>query len=452
MRAVRFVRRFGSAIYPTGGIFPRLDFEFITKNAQELQANANRRNASVDVQKVVAQWEALQRLRKEVNLLRGRRNTLSWSMIKLGAKEKAEAEQEGRELKKRLAILEPEIDLTEHELYVQAAKLPNITHASVGDVPITLRTSSSIEELDFSKQGFTPMSHLEIGSAHDLFDFETATEIAGPRFVIFKHEAALLELALVNFTLQKLVSKGFTPCLTPDLAIPDLVSGTGFQPRSSTEKQTFEIRDHELCLVGTSEIPLAGMYRNKILKEHDFPLKLAAFSHCFRTEVGHAGQATKGAYRLHQFSKVEMFGLCLPSQSEQMFEELVAVQEELFKDLGLHYRVLEMPAHDLGAPAARKIDIEAWMPQHAGGSFGEISSASNCTDYQSRRLAIRYKDPALGKSQYVHTLNATGCAVPRLIVALLEQHQQQDGTVAIPACLQPFMLGAKQIPFLPRKK
>lgn len=454
-------RRFGTAAYPEGSIFPRLDFNLIKNSADQIQKNADRRQSAVDVAKIVHQWDLFQNKRKEVTALRSKRKSLSSTSIGMQAPSDTESQavaeekkEQGRDVKKQMALLETELENAENELYTLAARLPNNTHAAVGDQPITLRQFLSQNDLTFSKEGFTPASHMDIGAAHDLFDFETATNIAGSKFVVFKNEAALLELALVNFTLQKLISKGFTPCLPPDLAQSNLLEGTGFQPRSSNEKQTFEIRDHNLCLIGTSEIPLAAMYRNRIIKpdKEELPIRLCAFSHCFRTEVGHTGAATKGAYRLHQFSKVEMFALSTPAQSDQVFDELVSIQEEIFQELQLHYRVLEMPADDLGHPAARKIDIEAWMPQHAGGSYGEISSASNCTDYQSRRLAIRYKDAALDKNQYVHTLNATGCAVPRLIVAILEQHQQKDGTVKLPTCLTPFMMGATQIPFLPRKR
>lgn len=259
----------------------------------------------------------------------------------------------------------------------------------------------------------------------------------------------MLELALVNYAMQTMVKKGFTPYLPPDLTHTDLLHGTGFQPRSDEHNQSYTVKTSPpLTLIGTSEIPMAGLFRNQILSISDIPKRLVAFSHCFRNEAGGLGQATKGIYRVHQFSKVELFAVTAPEDSERMFEELVDAQEELYKGLELHYRVIDVPADDLGHPAHRKIDMEAYMPGHAGGTYGEISSASNCTDYQSRRLNIRFKESQQSRTRFVHTLNATACAIPRLILSIMEQHQQADGTIRIPRALSPFLMGAERIPFI----
>ncbi|KAK9809278.1 hypothetical protein WJX73_000344 [Symbiochloris irregularis] len=245
----------------------------------------------------------------------------------------------------------------------------------------------------------------------------------------------------------------------PNLTHPEVPRGVlekcGFQPRAENT-QVYSIMDSSLCLTGTAEVPLGGLYMDQIIPEEQLPIKLAGFGHCFRTEAGAAGAASKGLYRVHQFSKVELFVLCTPSQSEAVLDELKAFEEDLFTQLGLHFKVLDMPTGDLGAPAYRKFDIEAWMPGLQ--RYGEISSASNCTDYQSRRLNIRFRpgtSPADKKSasgskgkvstEFVHTLNATACAVPRLIVAILENFQQADGSVLVPPPLQPFMGGMTKI-------
>lgn len=258
----------------------------------------------------------------------------------------------------------------------------------------------------------------------------------------------------VNYAMQKICSKGFDPIITPDLVRSTVLEKCGFQPRGEGT-QVYSVENSELCLTGTAEIPLGGMFMDQILPEESLPIKVAAYGRCFRTEAGAAGAAGKGLYRVHQFSKVEMFVVCTPEQSEQLHKELIDIEVEMFQELGLHFQVLDMPSCDLGAPAYRKFDIEAWMPGLQ--RYGEVSSASNCTDYQSRRLNIRYRpsEPASegdknkkkkkAPTQFVHTLNGTGCAVPRMIVAILENNQQEDGSIVIPEALRPFMMGRSRI-------
>jgi len=247
----------------------------------------------------------------------------------------------------------------------------------------------------------------------------------------------------------KAVARGYTPMITPDLVRTEVLEKCGFQPRAENT-QNYGVSNSDLCLTGTAEIPLGGSVMNSLLEESTLPRKLAGFGRCFRTEAGAAGQASKGLYRVHQFSKVEMFVVCTPEQSEALLQELIDIEKEMFEELGLHFKVLDMASHDLGAPAYRKFDVEAWMP--GMGRYGEISSASNCTDYQARRLNIRYRPSAnpgdkkkKAKSAFVHTLNATACAVPRMIVAILENCQQEDGSIAIPQALQPYMHGLTHI-------
>eukprot|EP00168_Porphyra_purpurea_P011781 TRINITY_DN301_c0_g1_i1.p2 TRINITY_DN301_c0_g1~~TRINITY_DN301_c0_g1_i1.p2 ORF type:complete len:268 (-),score=28.89 TRINITY_DN301_c0_g1_i1:235-1038(-) len=255
-------------------------------------------------------------------------------------------------------------------------------------------------------------------------------------------------------------SRGFTPMTAPDLAREEVVAGCGFAPRGEAS-QVYRLEDSDLCLVGTAEIPLGGMYAGQVLHPMQLPMRLAAFSHCFRREVGAAGTATRGLYRVHQFSKVELFVIAPPEDSEAIHDELLNLEEEMFTALGLHFRVLDMPSGDLGNPAYRKFDIEAWMPGRGkDGAWGEISSASNCTDFQARRLGIKYRQEAPGVTddkavagsttasgrdkgtlRYAHTLNATACAVPRMIVAILENNVEPNGNVVVPEVLRPFMGG-----------
>jgi seryl-tRNA synthetase len=230
--------------------------------------------------------------------------------------------------------------------------------------------------------------------------------------------------------------------VTPDVARPEVVRGLGFNPRGE-ESQIYNIEGHELCLIGTSEITLGGLYAEHIFDEAELPLRLAGISHCFRTEAGAHGRESRGLYRVHQFTKTEMFVFCRPEDSEEQHAELRAIEEKIFDALEVPYRVIDVAAGDLGAPAYRKFDLEAWMPGRGeGGDWGEITSTSNCTDYQARRLRIRFRrDDGKGKkkNELVHTLNGTAISNARAIISLLENHQQADGTVSIPKALQPYM-------------
>ena len=231
-----------------------------------------------------------------------------------------------------------------------------------------------------------------------------------------------------------MVKKGFTPYLTPDIAKASILEGIGFSPRGA-ETNIYSIENTEQCLVGTAEITLGGIYRNKVIDENKLPIKMVGFSHCFRTEAGAAGQATKGLYRVHQFSKVEMFIICHPEKSVEMLETLRSIEEELYQSLGIPYHVLNIATGDLGNPAYKKYDLEAWMPGRGG--YGEITSTSNCTDFQSRRLNIKFKDKE-GKRTIAHMLNGTVVAVPRVIISILENFQNEDGSVTIPKVLVPY--------------
>lgn len=319
--------------------------------------------------------------------------------------------------------------------------------------------------------GFEPRDHLALSSLlGNIIDFDSGASAAGAKFVYLRGAAARLELALCNWALNEAVAAGFEPMTTPDLVRSTVLEKCGFQPRAENT-QVYSIENSPLCLTGTAEVPLAAVHADSVVDEASLPIRMAAFGHCFRTEAGAAGSASRGLYRVHQFSKVELFVLATPQQSEAILDELLAFEERLFESLGLHYRVLDIATGDLGAPAARKFDVEAWMP--GLGRYGEVSSASNCTDYQARRLGIRYR-PSLtssssssrkigedgdgdgGKRQekkkknassssapteFVHTLNATAAAVPRLVVAILENFQDENGWVTVPEVLRPYMGG-----------
>ena len=286
---------------------------------------------------------------------------------------------------------------------------------------------------------FEPLDHVDIGSRLGLFDFEAGSRTTGHGFYFLRGDAVRLELALQQYAIDLLVQEGFTPLVTPDLCRDEIVEGVGFIPRGP-ETQIYSIADSPLSLVATAEITLAGMYAEQTLKAEDMPLRLCGISHCFRTEAGAHGRATRGLYRVHQFTKVEMFAFSLPETSDALLDELCALECRIFDELEIPFRVVDTATGDLGGPAYRKFDLEAWMPGRGeAGDWGEVTSTSNCTDYQSRRLHIRYKSQDQKGTRFVHTLNGTALALSRAVLAILENHQQADGSVRVPPPLQKWM-------------
>jgi len=256
-------------------------------------------------------------------------------------------------------------------------------------------------------------------------------------FYYLKNQAVILQMAMERYALDIVIRRGFTPFITPDIAKEEILRGIGFNPRGE-ESNIYTLEGTDTCLVGTAEITLGGYYANQILDKKKLPIKMSGLSHCFRREAGGAGQYSKGLYRVHQFSKLEMFIYCLPEESAHYHTMLLEIEEEIFSGLGLSYRVVDTATGDLGAPAYRKFDIEAWMPGRGDdGEYGEVTSTSNCTDYQARALGIRYRDDE-GVIQFVHMLNGTAIALSRAMVALLENFQNEDGSVSIPSSLIPY--------------
>ncbi|ERN15691.1 serine--tRNA ligase, chloroplastic/mitochondrial isoform X1 [Amborella trichopoda] len=429
-----------------------IDFKWVRDNKEIVAANILNRNSTTDLELVLNLYEQFCRLQKEVERMREERNAVANKMKgKLESSERQALIEEGKNLKEGLLALEEDLVHLTDKLQLEAQCMPNITHP---DVPIGGEDQAALKKMVGSPRmfSFPVKDHLQLGKELDLFDFDAASEVSGSKFYYLKNEAVLLEMALVNWALSEVSRRGFVPVTTPEIVRSSVVEKCGFQPRGQNT-QVYSIEGSDQCLIGTAEIPVGGIHMDSILADSDLPLKYVALSHCFRTEAGAAGTATRGLYRVHQFTKVEMFILCHPEESDNYHEELISIEQELFSSLGLHFKTLDMASADLGAPAFRKYDIEAWMP--GLGRYGEISSASNCTDYQSRRLGIRYR-PAMteppptklkkgkgvtGPTRFVHTLNATACAVPRMLVCLLENFQEEDGSVIIPQVLRPFMGG-----------
>jgi len=309
------------------------------------------------------------------------------------------------------------------------------------DGHVEVRRWGDVPEFDFE-----PLDHVALAEAHDLIDFDAGTRVAGHGFYFLKNEAVLLELAMIQLAVTRLREAGFTLMTTPDLARDEIIEGIGFLPRGP-ESQIYSIEGSDLSLVATAEITLGGALKDQVLEFEDLPLRYAGISHCFRTEAGAHGRATRGIYRVHQFTKVEMFGFTEPTldASNAFLEQVVGIEEDLFQSLEIPYRVVDTCTGDLGGPAYRKFDLEAWMPGRGdGGTWGEVTSASNCTDYQARRLGIRCRAAGKKGTEFVHTLNGTAVAISRALIAVLENHQQSDGTIRIPEVLRPW-IGLDQI-------
>lgn len=417
-----------------------LDPRSLQERRDEIALSCRARRVEADVDGTIALHERVNELRtalNEANRLRNEHQKAGKQKLDAEAREAHTAE--GRRLKEAVAKHEDALRDGEAALEAALRQLPNYLHPESprgGEEDFRLiETVGAPRNFDFPAR-----DHLALANDLDLVDFERAAKVSGQKFYYLKREAALLEVALQRFALDRLLPEGFIPVATPDLARPDVIEGLGFNPRGE-ETQIYSIADHDLCLIGTAEITLGGMYADSILQEEELPLKLAGISHCFRTEAGSHGRESKGLYRVHQFTKVEMFVFCRPEDSEAQHAELLRIERGIFDALEIPYRVIDIASADLGAPAYRKFDLEAWMPGRGeGGEYGEITSTSNCTDFQARRLKIRFRRGGdKKKNELVHTLNGTAISNARAIVALLENHQQADGSITIPKALVPYV-------------
>src|SRR3954447_5402604 len=414
-----------------------LDKRFILENAELVQRNCDHRGVKADVARFVDLESQCRKLLTESEELSRLANEVSKSIGK--AKDAAERDarkDEGRRLREMKEQIQEHMDRLAAEASLILNSMPNLTHA---DSPIGGEDAS--KELQRGKTDVRPFAfpvqdHVALAEQHNLIDFEGGARVAGHGFYFLKNEAAMLELALQQFTMSFLVGEGFTPMITPDLARGDVLKGVGFIPRGP-ETQIYSVENQDLNLVATAEITLGGLYAGEVIDAEKLPIKLCGVSHCFRTEAGAAGRASRGLYRVHQFTKVEMFAFTLPEQSEDIHNYFRDLECEIFDGLGIPYRVLDIATGDLGGPAYRKFDLEAWMPgRGTAGEYGEVTSASNCTDYQARLLNIRYKVKGEKSTQLVHTLNCTSVAISRAIIAILENYQQADGSIAIPEVLR----------------
>ncbi|MGI9519879.1 MAG: serine--tRNA ligase [Pirellulaceae bacterium] len=415
-----------------------LDRKFILENIEAVKQNCANRGVPEQVDRLVELETKRREKLAEVEELNRRANEVSKTIGQ--AKDDAEREArkaEGKRLRGEKDAGQTEHDQLDAEIRELQATLPNMAHA---DAPIGADDKSNLElkrgKHEPGEFDFPVLDHVELGQKHDWIDFEGGARTTGSGFYFLKGEIVLLDLALQKFAVEFLMERGFTPTITPDLATDAVLEGIGFMPRGP-ETQVYSIENMDLSLVGTAEITLGGLYKDETLMLNDLPIRLCGISHCYRTEAGAAGRASRGLYRVHQFTKVEMFAFTTPEGSEAMHEELLQLECELFDALEIPYRVVDTATGDLGGPAYRKFDLEAWMPGRGeGGEWGEVTSTSNCTDYQARRLNVRYKVKDKKGTHFVHTLNGTALALSRALIAVLENHQQADGSVTMPAAIR----------------
>lgn len=417
-----------------------LDLQFICDHRDLVVDNCKKRGVEVNVDAVVRLRDERNALIAKGDELRRQQKELSALIPKASAEERPKLVEQGKQLRDQVGQTEEQQKKVEEQLREEQIRIPNMTHPSapIGgeEDAFEIRVWGEKPKFDFK-----PKDHVEIAANLDLIDFEAGARVAGSGFYFLKNDAVMLEMALVQFALTKLRGEGFTLFTTPDLARDSVLEGIGFNPRGN-ETQIYSVANSDLSLVATAEITLGGIQKDQILDAATLPLKYAGLSHCFRTEAGAAGRAGRGIYRVHQFTKVEMFGYTGPDlkDSDALHAEVLRIEEEVFQELGIPYRVIDTASGDLGGPAYRKFDIEAWMPGRGdGGEYGEVTSASNCTDYQARRLNIRCKSPDKKGTQFVQTLNGTAISCARAIIAVLENYQQADGSVVVPKVLRPWV-------------
>lgn len=418
-----------------------IDIKQLQENSQAMSSNLAARNIKIDLDKIFSLYDDVKSQKRELEDLQGKLNALSKgprdSTLAVGSRQFVNSSATA--LKSAVIKAKERYNSLNEEFTFYARQLPNWTSP---DVPIgvsdednvTLRLVGNIPKFSFPSK-----DHLELGRNLDLIDFDSGTKIAGSKFYFLKNHAVFLQHALKSYIFNKALKAGFTPLQTPDISYNHIMEGVGFAPKGD-ESNTYELGGLDKSLIATAEICIAGMHSNEVVDVARLPLLYIAESHCFRREAGASGKSSKGLYRVHQFEKLELFVICRPEDSAEYHEKILALQEEIYTELCIPYRVVLNCTGDLGAPAYKKYDIEAWMPgKGSAGEYGEITSASNCTDYQARRLNIKYKDPLLKRNQYVHTLNGTASALGRTMIAILENFQRADGSVEIPDPLRRYL-------------
>jgi seryl-tRNA synthetase len=417
-----------------------IDIKFLRENPDAVRSSQKGRGENVElVDQILAIDEVKRAAIAEFEALRQEQNTLSKSVGAAKGDEKTALLANAKELADKVKAADSKRGEVEEQAKQLVMQLSNLldTDAPIGGEEDFVTIEHVGTPRDFTKDGFEPKDHVELGKLLGAIDTERGAKVAGSRSYYLTGAGAMLEFALVNYAISSALKNGFTPVIPPVLVNPSAMEGTGFLGQAA--ENVYRIEKDDVYLVGTSEVPLAAMHMDEILPADKLPMRYAGYSSCFRREAGTYGKDTRGIIRVHQFDKVEMFSFCKPEDAKEEHKRLLQWEKDFLNAMEIPYRVIDVASGDLGSSATRKFDIEAWIPTQ--GAYREVTSTSNCTEYQARRLNIRYKDADGTKA--IATLNGTLVAIPRMIVAILENHQNADGTVNVPAALQPFLGTAK---------
>ena len=408
-----------------------LDINFIRNNKELVEHSIKEKMyKNVNLDEILALDDQRKALLQQVEALRKERNDNTAKMK--NGKPSDELIAKGKEIKEKLSTLEADLSNFEKELNLKLKTVPNVIF---DDVPLG-DESASVEVKKWGECKTTGVDHLDYAVSRDWVDFERGAKVAGAKFYYVKGGLALLENALIQFGIKKIVEHGFTLMDVPDLVNSRVLEGTGFAPRSSEQSDEYYIEGEDLALIATAEMSITGYHMDEIIDEDKLPLFYAGFSACFRKEAGAYGKHTRGLFRVHQFNKLEMYAFCTPEQSKEIHEKLRAIEEEIWQEIGIPYHVINIAAGDLGAPAAKKYDIEYWSP--VDQKYREITSCSNCTDFQARGLNIRVRRKD-GTVEVLHTLNGTAISLARTMVAVLENFAEEGGKLRVPEVLQPYL-------------
>ena len=408
-----------------------LDINFIRNNKELVEHSIKEKMyKNVNLDEILALDDKRKALLQQVEVLRKERNDNTAKMK--NGKPSDELIAKGKEIKEKLSTLEADLSDFEKELNTKLKTVPNVIF---DDVPLG-DESASVEVKKWGECKTTGVDHLDYAISRDWVDFERGAKVAGAKFYYVKGGLALLENALIQFGIKKIVEHGFTLMDVPDLVNSRVLEGTGFAPRSSEQSDEYYIEGEDLALIATAEMPITGYHMDEIIDEDKLPLFYAGFSACFRKEAGAYGKHTRGLFRVHQFNKLEMYAFCTPEQSKEIHEKLRSIEEEIWQEIGIPYHVINIAAGDLGAPAAKKYDIEYWSP--VDQKYREITSCSNCTDFQARGLNIRVRRKD-GTVEVLHTLNGTAISLARTMVAVIENFAEEGGKLRVPAVLQPYL-------------
>ena len=413
-----------------------LDVKFIRENLGLVEKSAKEKGYKVNVSEAIELDDKRKAVLSEVETLRAKRNEVASKMK--GGKPSPELIAEGKKIKEELAGLEKDLEATETELDSVLKQIPNVIF---DDVPLG-GEECSVEVKKWGENHEKGIDHLDFATKRDWLDFERGAKVAGAKFYYLKGDLALIENALLQYGLSKVLEHGFTYMTVPDMVSSRVLEGCGFNPRSSEQSDEYYIEGEDLAMIATAEMPLTGYHMDEILDEDQLPLFYAGYSACFRKEAGAYGKYTRGLFRVHQFNKLEMYVFCLPEQSKEIHEKILAIEEEIWQGLGIPYHVINIAAGDLGAPAAKKYDMEYWSPVNQ--KYQEITSCSNCTDFQARacNIRVRKKD---GSLEYVQTLNGTAIPLARALVVLIENYATEDGKFMVPEVLRPYLGGKAEL-------